>query len=104
MVKVNESLSEIGTPHNSFQGIQVIATSQFVPYVTYMDNPARVVLYETLDGEDMKVAVNANRSCAHNGTKEGYLAFHTSEKGAVVVDCHHGLLDRQILDVLQNML
>lgn len=66
MVKAIEPLAENWNPHNGFQGIQVVAAPQFVPYVACMDNPARVLLYETLDGEDMEVAVNAYRSCPHN--------------------------------------
>lgn len=81
------------TTYNGFQSIQVIATSQFVPYVSYVDQPARVILYVALDGEDMEVTVNADRSCSHDGSKEGYFPFHARQKGAVVVDGHQRALD-----------
>jgi len=35
-----------------------------------VDNPARIFEYETLDGKDMEVAVNADRSGAHDRPKE----------------------------------
>lgn len=97
MVKVIK-LSEMGTPYNGFQSIQVIATSQFVPYVSYVDKPARVILYVTLDGEDMEVTVNADRSCAHDGSKKRYFPFHARQKGAVIVDGHQRV---QVLHILQ---
>jgi hypothetical protein len=45
-------------------------------------------MYETLDGENMEVAVNADGPCTHDRPKERYLAFHTCEKRAVVVASH----------------
>lgn len=91
MINTGQKDDKATDSHNILKVVQVVAALELVPYFADGHVLARVPENGVSYGEDVEVAVNTNRACTHDGTKEGNLSLHCIQKSlffVFLVDIH----------------